>query len=85
MNITNVDLVKLGFREETVPALDSGLEDVYYYYVYEVNGRCILMSDASDDCGGNFTIEFDECNDIKISDLKELKKLIKIIKNNTIG
>ena len=75
MDITKNKLIDLGFVENT----DMG----YHYYTYEINDECLLISDANDENDGNFTIGFFDFDGIQITELNDLKSLIKILKRNT--
>jgi hypothetical protein len=84
-NITKTKLLELGFDEEFTSAEDSGQEEGYYYYTFNIDDECLLISDASDESGGLYTIEFFEFNDlIQIQNIEDLTKLVETIKSNTV-
>jgi hypothetical protein len=78
--ITAKELRKLGFEKQIeLPTLDP--EDRgYHYYTFEITERCLLISCANDEkIKGGYTIEFYQIFNPSIRNLKDLKKLIKII------
>lgn len=80
--IKGKDLINLGFKKEIEkPTLDP--EDLgFHYYTFEINNRCILISNANDErINGGYEIEFYDFNEIQFRSLKKLKKLIKLLKN----
>jgi hypothetical protein len=82
-DITKEKLLALGFEEVYSTPEQSGTEKGFYYYTYNIDGQCLLISDASDENDGNYTIEFSEFNSIKIFEFEELIKFIEIVKRNT--
>lgn len=88
-NITKDKLLKLGFTEEI--GYDSEFlgkrkdNEKFYYYVYDVNEYCILISDSNNKNDGKFTIEFFDFYGVQITRFSHLKKLIEILKENTIN
>jgi len=83
-DITKDKLILIGFEEEYQLDNDNQNEIEYYYYTYNINGECLLISDASDENDGNFTVEFFEFDAIKITTYVDLVDLIRIIKKNII-
>lgn len=82
-NIYRIDLINLEFEEKLVTVEDSGCDNEYYYYAYIVGDDCLLISDASDENDGCYTIEFFNLDSqIQIQDLEDLRDLIRIIKKN---
>jgi hypothetical protein len=82
-NIYRIDLINLGFEENLVTVEDSGCDNEYYYYTYVVGDDCLLISDASDENDGCYTIEFFNLDgQILVQDLEDLRDLIRIIKKN---
>ena len=80
MNIKENDLTKLGFKKEfNTPVVDD--EEKFYYFVYEVNKHCVLISSDNLDAGseGGYFVEFYEIPDIRFTDLEDLKELIKLL------
>lgn len=85
MKITSDILSALGFIKVNVPPEESGCENEYHYYIYEIEDECVLISDCSDENDGGFTIEFFGLeNLIKIKDSESLLKLMEVIKRNRI-
>lgn len=80
--ITGKALLKLGFTKEydvDTEALPS--ENKYHYYTYEIGKNCLLISCSNDEKkDGGYYVEFYEIMNLKIRDLRQLKKLIKILK-----
>ncbi len=82
-NIYRIDLINLGFEESLVTAEDSGCDNEYYYYTFEIGDDCLLISDASDENDGSYTIEFFNLDSqVQIQDLDDLKDMIRIINKN---
>ena len=81
-DITKDKLISLGFKEEFSSPEESGTDDGYYYYIYEINEECLLISDASDENDGKFTIEFFDFNGIKVTNNFNLFELMEVIKKN---
>lgn len=79
-DITKEKLIKIGFIEK----VETAQTPPYYYYEYVINDNCLLISDASDENDGNFTIEFFDFNGIRITAFGYLNDLIVILKRNTI-
>jgi hypothetical protein len=79
--ITAKNLLKLGFkREDNVPTSKRDIK--YHYYVYEIDNKCLLISCSNDEkIKGGYDIEFFEISDIKFRNLKQIKKLIKILES----
>ncbi len=77
--ITAKNLLKLGFKKEVnVPATAQGQK--YHYYIYEINNKCILISNTNDEkIKGGYSVDFYEIPEIHFSNLKKLKKLIKLL------
>ncbi len=81
-NITKDKLLSLGFEEEYSYDSENHNEIEYYYYTYNINGVCLLISDANDENDGNFTIEIFEFDSFQLTDFNDLVKFIDIIKRN---
>jgi len=82
-NIYRIDLINLGFDENLVTKEDSGCNNEYYYYSFTIGDDCLLISDASDENDGCYTVEiFNLNNQIQIRNLDNLKDLIQIINKN---
>ena len=84
-NITKNNLIKLGFIENYSTPEESGTEKGYYYYTYNINNECLLISDACDENDGNFTIGIFEFDSIEIITYINLVDLIGVIKKNIIN
>lgn len=85
MKITPDILLATGFTKVSVPPEESGCENGYHYYVYEIQGTSVLISNCNDENDGGFTIEF-HCleNLIAIKDSESLLKLMEVIKRNMV-
>ncbi|MFA5207575.1 MAG: hypothetical protein WC428_02845 [Candidatus Paceibacterota bacterium] len=78
--ITGKDLRKLGFKKQVeLPTLDP--EDYgYHYYTYEITEKCLLISCSNDEkVNSSYVVELYEIPESKICNLKDLKKLLKIL------
>jgi len=82
--IKEKDLLKLGFKKEfNTPVVDD--EEKFYYFVYEINEHCLLISSDNLDgeTEGGYYVEFYEIPDVCFTDLKDLKVLVKLLKQAT--
>jgi len=82
-DITEEKLRFLGFKKEVSSPEESGTEEGYHYYTYDVGEVCFLISDTNDENDGNFTIEFFDFDSIKITTYVDLEDLIRVIKKTT--
>lgn len=85
--IKEKDLIKMGFKREDNNV--SEVEEQFYYFVYEINKHCLLISSDSmeAEADGGYYIEFYEIPEIKFTELEDLKLLVKLLKkgNNESG
>jgi hypothetical protein len=82
--IKDNDLLKLGFKKEyNTPIVDD--EEKFYYFVYQVNEHCVLISsdNLDNESEGGYFVEFYEIPDIRFTDLEDLKKLIELLKKGS--
>jgi len=79
-DINEKKLVDLGFIKEISSPEESGDEKGFHYYCYDIGSDCLLISDANTENDGNYTIEFFEFNDLKITEYVDLVDLIRILK-----
>jgi hypothetical protein len=79
--ITAKNLLKLGFKKEiNVPTNERDIR--YHYYTYDINNKILLISNSNDEkVKGGYEVELYEIPDIQFRNLKNLKKLIKILKS----
>lgn len=84
--LTKEVLLKLGFKEEFVPAEESG-DTPFYYYVYEVpdafgKEKCVLISNSDDEAeDGKFHVEIFNMPEVGIyEDEETVKELIDVLK-----
>jgi hypothetical protein len=78
--ITGKDLRNLGFKKE----IEKSGGDNYHYYTYEINNHCLLISCGNDEkVKGGYIVEIYEIEEIKFRDLKQVKKLFKLLKRAT--
>jgi len=79
--ITGKDLRKLGFKKSVEMCTSEPEVEDYHYYTYEINDKCLLMSCSNDEkINGGYVIEFYEMEGLKFDNLKQLKKLFKLLK-----
>ncbi|MFW6247167.1 MAG: hypothetical protein ACOC22_03295 [bacterium] len=82
--LTKENLLELGFKEEYVPALESG-DKPFTYYVYVVldafeKERCVLITNADDDADEGFRVEFFNMEEVGYyDDYETVKELINVI------
>lgn len=81
--INGKDLLKLGF--EKVYDVDTEAKDSrYHYYTYEISDKCLLISCSNNEkFNGGYEVEFYEIIGVKFRNLKQLKKLVKVLKAAT--
>ena len=79
-DITSELLIKIGFIKNHVTPEESGQKDGYNYYSYEINDRCLLISEADDEVNNYFTISFFEFEELQTSNYVDLVDLIRVLK-----
>lgn len=86
MKIKNSDLTKLGFKKEKNTPIHELDEREFYYFVYEINKHCLLISDDNfeAEANGGYQIEFYEIPEIRFTELEDLKELVKLLKKGGI-
>lgn len=86
MKIKNSDLTKLGFKKEKNTPIHELDEREFYYFVYEINKHCLLISDDNfeAEANGGYQIEFYEIPEIRFTELEDLKELVKLLKRGSI-
>jgi hypothetical protein len=78
--ITGKDLQKLGFEKQVEPPTLDPEDHGYHYYSYEISNKCLLLSCSNDEkINGSYVVELYEIPEPKICNLKDLKKLLKIL------
>lgn len=83
MKITKNELLKLGFLERFSTPEESGEPKGFKYYVYEVKGKCLLISDCNTDNDNDFTIELFDFENVIFYTLEEVTKIVKVIEFNS--
>lgn len=80
--IKEKDLTKLGFKKEKNTPIHELDEREFYYFVYEINKHCLLISDDNfeAEANGGYCVEFYEIPELKFSELDDLQVLIKLLK-----
>ena len=58
-NMTEKELIELGFQREDVSAEESG-HTSYYYYLYYLTDGCIFTSNANDEVENNDWFVYEE-------------------------
>ncbi len=86
MKIKNSDLTKLGFKKEKNTPIHELDEREFYYFVYEINKHCLLISDDNfeAEANGGYQIEFYEIPEIRFTELEDLKELVELLKKGSI-
>ena len=84
--IKSSDLTKLGFKKEKNTPIHELNEREFYYFVYEINKHCLLISDDNfeAEANGGYQIEFYEIPEICFTKLKDLKELVKLLKKGSV-
>jgi hypothetical protein len=79
------DLIKLGFKKTDVTEEESG-DKPYYYYTFDFFSEYCglsLLSNSDDEVeDGKWFVTVLEENRIRFTNKKDLKKFIKLVKNN---
>lgn len=85
INIKENNLIELGFKKEDVSAIESG-GNSYHYFVFEINEKTILISNASDETkNGCYSIQFFEYPEIiEFTSYYVLNNLVEIIKSGIV-
>jgi hypothetical protein len=80
MKIRGKDLLKLGFtKAKERNSIAPNMHEKFHYYVYEINDSCLLISNTNDEKVDGYEVEFYEIQGITFKNLKDLKKLIKLL------
>ncbi len=83
-DITKDLLMNLGFIEEFSTPEESGEENGFYYYCYDVGGNCLLITDSNTENDGNYSVEFFENEKIKITNYVDLVDLVRLLKRSVV-
>lgn len=81
-NITEKDLIELGFTREVVLPEESGEKKKFHYFVLDIGELC-LITNSNDECiDHKYKVEFfDYTNVGYFDDFDIVKNLIKLIKS----
>jgi len=83
--IKGKDLIRLGFKKEfNTPVCDN--EEKFYYFVYEINEHCLLISsdNLDSESDGGYYVEFYEIPTIRFTELEDLEELLKLLKKASL-
>jgi hypothetical protein len=83
--IKGSDLRKLGFKKcKNVPVSELDRLE-YHYFTYDIEDKSLLISCSDDEkVDGGYEIEFYDIPGLKFRGLKQLKKLVKLLKSAEI-
>lgn len=78
-------LVKLGFEKVFVPRENSGDENNFYYYTYDIGNFCLITNDCNEgEKVKDWVVDIFDYDSFSIKDYKMCKQLIKILEDNYI-
>jgi len=82
MNITEKNLLFLGFKRQEILPEESDQKNPFYYYTLYIRGLC-LISNSSDECVNNkwYVEIFDNPEIGKFRDINKLYGFIKLLKS----
>lgn len=83
--IKGKNLIKLGFKKQVEPPTLDPEDNGYHYYTFETkNKKGVLISCSNDEkVNGGYEVELYEIPEIQFRNLKQLKKLVKLLKAAT--
>jgi len=76
--MTEKELQELDFEKVVVTIEESGNKNDYYYYKYDLNENCVLMSNESDEVVGNRWYVYEYDMGIKIDSADDVDLLISL-------
>jgi hypothetical protein len=83
-NITEKNLLNLGFKRQDVSEEESG-DEPFYYFIYEIDKLCLISNSNNECVNDNYSVEFfDYVDAVCFTDIKMLTDLIKILESNKI-
>lgn len=78
--ITKNELLKLGFIENYVTPEESGSNEGFFYFSFEIDGHTLLITNDNVESNGVYSVEFFNFYDtISFNDLNQLKTLINLV------
>ena len=84
--MTERELQKIGFKKEVVCPDESGMDDNYHYYTYDIAEGINLITPANDEIiNEDWYVEFfDTTPSIRFKDLKDLMDVINILEKSIV-
>ena len=74
------ELTEAGFDKVLVTKEESGDQNDYYYYSYEINSDVILISNASDEINNNQWKVYEHSWGVAMTDIEDVVLLIDLFK-----
>jgi hypothetical protein len=74
------ELTEAGFDKVIVTKEESGDQNDYYYYSYEINSDVILISNASDEINNNQWKVYEHSWGVAMTDIEDVVLLIDLFK-----
>jgi hypothetical protein len=77
--MTEQEIIELGFEQNYITTEESGCENDYWYYTYDIGDMCLITS-SNDESGKKlWTVTFFDYNDIVFKDAEPVRDLIAIL------
>lgn len=81
--ITEQELIKLGFKRTNVLIEESGCDHDFYYYTLDIGDVCLMSSSNDEVLENRWECCIFDSETLNINNITDLTKLIRILKNNT--
>lgn len=85
--MTERELQKIGFKKEVVYPDESGMDDNFHYYTYDIAQGVNLITQANDEIenDNDWYVEFfDTDPKIRFKDSRDLQTVINILENSKV-
>ena len=80
--MTEQEIIELGFEQNYITTEESGCENDYWYYTYDIGDMCLITS-SNDESGKKlWTVTFFDYNDVVFKDAEPVRDLIAILEKN---
>ena len=71
----------LGFNKIIVNPEEAGNDVGYYYFTFEINDKCLLISNSNDEAdNGHYSVEFFQHEGLSTTNSVDLIDLIRVLK-----
>lgn len=82
--MTEQDLRDLGFQHNIVLPEESGCDNPYWYYTYEIPGLSLISSDNEEAEKNGWYVEIFESSKVRFESTSSLAEFIDLIERNTV-